>query len=197
MTAIFDSRHSQTSDSITTICVVWHRKHGLICHCNFVAITTKSWDWRPVLSTSGFWAAILAISGGYYTCSSWLNHLVALPRQVTKAFPLTPIGLYNSYNGLRNGSNNRSLWVIAKLEHIRILRILFFEEYVRILTYSILAYVAYVNTNKEWRCYDHASPRMADRAQVNNVIFWGNVIQVLENRIRVSYAYSIFLRICT
>ena len=55
----------------------------------------------------------------------------------------------------------------------RILRILFFEEYVCILTYSILAYVAYVNTNKEWRCYDQTSPRMASRAQVNNVIFWG------------------------
>ena len=38
---------------------------------------------------------------------------------------------------------------------------------------------------------------MASRAQVNNVIFLGNVVQVLENSIRVSYAYSIFLRIRT
>jgi len=36
---------------------------------------------------------------------------------------------------------------------------------------------------------------MASRRQLNNVIFLGYISQVLENRMRVSYAYSVFWRL--
>ena len=38
----------------------------------------------------------------------------------------------------------------------------------------------------------HAYVLRVKQKSVNNVIFWGNFVQVLEHRIRVSYAYSIF-----